>query len=65
MGESAAASMWVKSTLSGDDNCLEWRVEHDCVLLRNSRDPNGVKLRLTRSEWRAFVDGAKAGQADT
>jgi len=36
----------------------------DGVRLRNSKDHSGAELRLTSSEWDAFLDAVKAGEAD-
>jgi hypothetical protein len=53
-----------KSTSSGMD-CLEARPLADgSVECRHSGDPGGPLLRFSRSEWRAFVDGAKRGEFD-
>ncbi|MGL5824981.1 MAG: DUF397 domain-containing protein [Nocardioides sp.] len=56
-------SQWKKSSFSGDD-CLEWRTDSEGVMVRHSREPTGTSLRFSVAEWRAFIDGARAGEAD-
>lgn len=36
----------------------------DEIVVRDSRDPNGVTLRFTRAEMKAFILGVKAGEFD-
>lgn len=56
---------WQKSSASGADGCLEVaRAADGTVLVRNSKDPAGVVLQLTISEWTAFSFGMKAGEFD-
>jgi hypothetical protein len=56
---------WVKSTFSQASDCVEWALDPDQhhILLRDSKDPHGDQLRFTLSEWRAFVSGVAAGEA--
>ncbi|MEU7740432.1 DUF397 domain-containing protein [Nonomuraea sp. NPDC049158] len=65
---------------SSDDAALVWRKSRfsnasgDCVevatlprggaAVRDSKDPHGLQLRFSASEWVAFIDGAKAGEFD-
>lgn len=58
---------WVKSSRSngtGGSNCVEVRVASVTgdVFVRNSRNPAGSMLAFSPAEWRAFIDGAKAGE---
>lgn len=58
---------WIKSSRSNntwDADCVELADAGDGVLMRNSRDPEGAKLSFTRSEIKAFVEGAKDGDFD-
>lgn len=57
---------WTKSTFSQTSNCVEWAVEADGshVVVRQSTNPEGAKVRFTRSEWLAFLKAVKAGEAD-
>ncbi|HEY0641711.1 MAG TPA: DUF397 domain-containing protein [Pseudonocardiaceae bacterium] len=60
-----AGSRWTRSSLSLNGDCVEWSASADgSVLVRDSKDPDGPVLRFTRSEWAAFVGGAKLGEAD-
>lgn len=62
-----ADAKWVKSTRSGaNGNCVE--VAHlngGEVAVRDSKNPDGPKLRFTAAEWAAFVGGAKDGEFDS
>jgi hypothetical protein len=57
---------WRKSTASGQSACLEvaQATDGEAVLLRDSKHPDGPRLRLTPGEWRAFVAGVRAGEFD-
>jgi hypothetical protein len=55
---------WRKSSFSAPGSCLEWAMGPSAVLLRDSKDPTGPKLVLTRAEWAAFVAGIKHGEGD-
>jgi hypothetical protein len=59
------SSIWIKSTFSGARDCVEVaREAASGILLRDSKDPSGPMLAFTETEWRAFLDGAKAGEFD-
>jgi hypothetical protein len=56
---------WVKSQRSGPTggNCVEVAFLADGeIAMRNSRHPSGPALIFTRSEWEAFLGGAKDGE---
>jgi hypothetical protein len=57
---------WVKSSFSHPwgGNCAEFTTapESDDVLMRDSKDPDGPRLRFTRPEIKALLDGAAAGE---
>jgi hypothetical protein len=57
---------WFKSSYSGgaNNNCVEVRFESDVVLVRDSKRRDGGVLRFGADEWRAFVQGAQAGEFD-
>jgi hypothetical protein len=60
---------WRKSRASGQSACLEVARATDGdggdeVLLRDSKHPDGARIRLTPTEWRAFVAGVRAGEFD-
>ena len=58
---------WRKSTFSGGgtgSDCVELAEVDGEIMVRDSKDPSGTVLRFTRSEARAFIQGAKAGEFD-
>lgn len=55
---------WRKSTRSGSNGCVEVAIEPPVVLVRDSLDPEGPRLRFSIGEWRAFLDGARQGEFD-
>jgi hypothetical protein len=60
-GEPGPGPYWVKSSLSfANGNCVEVAALPDGgVGVRNSRDPDGLVLRFTADEWRAFLGGVR------
>lgn len=56
--------VFVKSTFSDPQGCVEVRKTEDAVEVRNSRIPNGGTLTFTTHEWEAFVKGTKQGEFD-
>jgi len=58
--------VWRNSSFSySNGECVEVAVLGDgTVGLRDSKDPGGPVLTLTRGELRAFLEGAKAGEFD-
>ena len=48
---------WRKSTASGDNdsNCVEVALLRDLVLVRDSKDTEGPRLRFTPSHWTGFM----------
>lgn len=62
-----AAAQWRKSSFSGGgtgSDCVELAVAGGEILVRDSKDPEGPVLRLTRAKAREFFDGIKAGDVD-
>jgi hypothetical protein len=56
---------WIRSGRSGPTggNCVEVAFLADGqIAMRNSRHPQGPALIFTRSEWDAFLAGAKDGE---
>jgi hypothetical protein len=56
---------WIKSRHSGPTggNCVEVAfLPGGEIAMRNSRYPSGPALIFTRSEWDAFLGGAKDGE---
>jgi uncharacterized protein DUF397 len=57
--------VWVKSSHSGSQggNCVEVAVgTHDRVLVRDTKDREGVTLTFAPGSWREFATQLKAGQ---
>jgi Domain of unknown function (DUF397) len=58
-------AMWIRSRHSGPTggNCVEVAfLASGQIAMRNSRHPQGPALIFTRSEWDAFLGGAKDGE---
>ncbi len=57
---------WKKSSASGVNDCVEWAISQDSseVFVRNSQDQDGATLAFTASEWLAFLEGVRRGDAD-
>ena len=56
---------WIKSRRSGPTggNCVEVAfLDGGEIAMRNSKHPSGPALIFTRSEWDAFLGGAKDGE---
>ena len=53
---------WRISSRSGGSNCVEIAFTSESVLLRDSKDPDGPILTLTRSEWTALIDDLTSGR---
>ncbi|WP_157018103.1 DUF397 domain-containing protein [Cryptosporangium arvum] len=52
---------WVKSSYSESLNCLEFFVENGAnVLVRDSKNPDGHRLSVSRGAWREFVAFTRA-----
>jgi hypothetical protein len=57
---------WRKSRYSSEqgDNCVEVATMDRTIAVRDSKDPSGPILTFTVDEWRAFINGVKAGEFD-
>jgi hypothetical protein len=64
--DSGKFTTWRKSTRSGGgDNCVEVAFAHDgTVGVRDSKDPAGLVLEFTPTEWVAFTGGVRNGEFD-
>jgi hypothetical protein len=58
-------AVWRKSSYSGTSgNCVEVATNlPGLVAIRDSKDPDGPKLVVSASEWRAFVAGVRGGES--
>jgi hypothetical protein len=51
-----SATGWRKTSRStGQTACVEFVFAGDWVLVRDSKNPTGTRLRVTRKEWLTFV----------
>jgi hypothetical protein len=52
---------WRKSSRSGPNggDCVEVAELPDRVMMRDSKDPAGPTLAVTRTQWRAFIDSLR------
>jgi hypothetical protein len=57
-------TVWRKSRASGTSSCLEVAIMEECVLIRDSKDRLGPRLRFTPQEWTAFLTGVRSGEFD-
>ena len=57
-----SAIRWRKSTRSGQVECVEVAFDNGQVLMRDSKDPDGARLRFSRPEWLAFVRAVRDDQ---
>ncbi|MEV6864928.1 DUF397 domain-containing protein [Streptosporangium subroseum] len=66
MDQIPPALAWRKSSQSAQqDNCVEMaHLPDGGRAVRDSKDPNGLILRFTSSEWQAFIGGVKNGAFD-
>jgi hypothetical protein len=56
---------WRKSRASGGGGeCVEVAKSESSVLVRDSGDPTGLTLELTRAQWRELVRHIKTGATD-
>lgn len=54
--KTASASRW--PTWVGK-KCVEVKRTHDCVYVKDSKNPTGAVLEFTLEEWEAFIIGVK------
>jgi hypothetical protein len=52
---------WRKSSRSGPNggDCVEVAELPERVMMRDSKDPAGPTLAVTRTQWRAFIDSLR------
>ncbi|HLI41026.1 MAG TPA: DUF397 domain-containing protein [Streptosporangiaceae bacterium] len=63
MNANLSKSAWRKSRRSGNAaNCVEVAGLPGAVGVRDSKDPDGPALVLTRDAWRAFAGRVKDGR---
>lgn len=55
---------WIKSTRSGDTNCVEVQMDEVIRVRDSKQDDDGPILAFPRDAWAAFVSDVKAGRFD-
>ena len=45
-------------------HCVEASIAKNNIVLRNSKDASGPRLKFTEQEWGAFINGVKNGEFD-
>ncbi len=57
-------AVWRKSSRSSPsgDNCVEVAFADDAVAVRDTKNPDAAMLLFTGDEWKAFIEGVKAGE---
>jgi hypothetical protein len=61
MTESHPGPVWRKSSRCGTSTCVEVANTDDGVLLRDSKNPDQVPLRISMQDWTGFLDAVAAG----
>ena len=61
-------SMFRKSSRSFpylfQNHCVEVALDGETINIRDSKHPDGSQLSFNHCEWRAFIEGVKAGEFD-
>jgi hypothetical protein len=55
---------WRKSSLSGQNGCVEVAAAGQLIAVRDSKNPEGGHLMYNAQEWRAFLAGVRNGEFD-
>lgn len=58
------APSWRKSSASASGDCVEVALQGESILVRDSKNRQPYILQFTRSEWEAFLWGARSGEFD-
>lgn len=60
MHDDLSHAQWIKSSFSGNSgNCVEVAITESVVGIRDSKDPDGSVLVVTREEWRGFMESSR------
>lgn len=59
----SSAVAWQRSSFCGTNACIAVLVDGPVVHIRSTSDSE-PPLTVTRAEWAAFIQGAKAGEFD-
>lgn len=64
-GAERASLVWIKAQASTSyGQCVQVASARGGVAMRDSKDPDGPILLYTRTEFKAFLDGARNGDFD-
>ena len=55
---------WLRSSRCGNSSCVEVARDGELIRVRDTKRPGGAELEFTRSEWDAFLAGARNGEFD-
>jgi hypothetical protein len=55
---------WRKASSCASGECVEVAKQDGAILMRDSKDPSAGTLTYTVDEFRAFVQGIRAGEFD-
>jgi hypothetical protein len=55
---------WRRSSFCSNSTCVQVAGRGDVVAIRDSKVTDSPVLQYTIDEWRAFVEGVKAGEFD-
>lgn len=65
MINSLSHAAWRKSRRSGsEENCVEVANLPGIVAVRDSKNPDGGEIIVSRAAWRAVADRIRSGQLD-
>ncbi|GAA4257166.1 DUF397 domain-containing protein [Dactylosporangium darangshiense] len=59
MAEESAPLAWRKAAGCGNTTCVEVAITADGVLVRDSEDLSGARLKFHSADWRAFIAGLR------
>ena len=57
-------SPWRRASFCASGECVEVVRRDGMILMRDSKEPQGLLLHYTTEEWQSFVSGVKAGEFD-
>lgn len=60
-GQPDLARQWRKSSHSMTSNCLEITLSEGFVLIRDSKQPEGLRLQVGPQIWSAFITSVRSG----
>ena len=64
MRDDLSLAQWRKSSYSGNSgNCVEVAITGSLIGIRDSKNPSGPTLMVTREYWREFLATVKSLQA--